>query len=113
MEDDVVKSKYSMSITLHFAICDFSCPEIVFSSLPRQPPDGIIAAFIILVFIGSIFSVMAIKTCFNITVYSLWKFLVAEVKAALRHTSRPIKVPTANNHTFKRDATKYLWHDGF
>jgi hypothetical protein len=113
IEDDVVKSKYSMPITLHFAICNFSCPEIVFSSLPRCLPDGIIMAFIILVFIGSIFSVMAIRTCFNITVYSLWKFLVAEIKAALRHTNRPIEFPTANNHTCKMDATKYLWHDGF
>ncbi len=86
MGDDVVKSEYSMPITLHFAICDFSCPEIVFSSLPRWPPDGIIMAFIIMVFIESIFSVMAIQTCFNISVYSLRKLLLAEIKAAaLRH----------------------------
>jgi hypothetical protein len=71
MEDDIVKSKYSMPITLYFAICNFSCPEIVFLSLPRQPPDGIMTAFIIFVFIGSIFSVMAIQTCFNISAYSL------------------------------------------
>jgi hypothetical protein len=113
MEDDVVKSKYSMPITLHFAICNFSCPEIVFSSLPRRPPDGIIMAFIILVFIGSIFSVMAKGTCFNITVHSLQIFLVAEIKATLRHTNRPIEFRTANNHTCKMDTTKYLWHNGF
>ncbi len=113
MEDDVVKSKYSMPITLHFAICNFSCPEIVFSSLPRCPPDGIITAFIILVFIGSIFSVMAIRTCLYISIYSHWKFLVADIKAALRHTNRPIEFLTANNHTCKMDATKYLWHNGF
>jgi hypothetical protein len=113
IEDDVVKSKYSMPITLHFATCDFSCPEIVFSSLPRRPPDGTITAFIILVFIGSIFSVMAIRTCLDITVYSLWKFLVAEIKVALRHTNKPIELPTANNHTCKMDTTKYLWHNGF
>ncbi len=113
MEDEVVKSKYSMPITLHFAICNFSYPEIVFSSLPRCPPDGIIMAFIILVFIGSIFIVMAIRTCFNITISSLWKFLVAEIKAALWHTNRLIRFLTANNNTFKMDATKYLWHNGF
>ncbi len=83
MEDDIVKSEYSIPMTIHFAICNFSCPEIVFASLLRQPPDGIIMAFIILVFIGSIFSVMAIQTCFNISIYSLRKFLVAEIKVAL------------------------------
>jgi hypothetical protein len=103
---------YSMPITLHFAICNFSCPENVFSSLPRQPPDRIITAFITFVFIGSIFSLMAIQTCFNISIYSLQKFLVAEIKTALRHTNRPIEFPTANNHTCKMDATGYLWHDG-
>ncbi len=113
MEDDSVKSEYSMPITLHFAICGFSCPEIVFSSLPRWPPDGINTAFIILVFIRSTSSVMAIRTCFNISIYSLWNFLVAEIKAALRHTNRPIEFPTANNHTCKVDAPGYLWHDGF
>ena len=61
IEDDIVKSEYSMPMTVHFALCNYSCPEIVFTLLPKQPPNGIIMAFIILVFIGSIFSAMAMQ----------------------------------------------------
>jgi len=35
------------SMTLYFAICNFLCPDIVFSALPRMPPKGVIPAFII------------------------------------------------------------------
>lgn len=38
---------HSMPMTLYFAICNFSCPVIVFSALPRIPPKGVIAAFVV------------------------------------------------------------------
>ena len=41
------KGGHSMPITLYFAICNFSCLDIVFSALPRMPPKGVIAAFIV------------------------------------------------------------------
>ena len=42
MEDAVIDSHSSMPMTLYFAVCEFSCPEIVFAYLPRRPPDGIL-----------------------------------------------------------------------
>jgi hypothetical protein len=89
MEDNILKSECSMPMTLYFAICKYSCPEIVFSLLLRRPPDGIIMAFVILVFIGSIFGIIAIQTCFNISIYTVWKSLVAEIKGTIQHTDKP------------------------
>jgi hypothetical protein len=34
MEQDVTASAHSMAMTLYYAILEFSCPDIVFSSLP-------------------------------------------------------------------------------
>jgi hypothetical protein len=97
IEDNILKSEYSMPMTLYFAICKYLCPEIVFSLLPRWPSDGIIMAFVITVFIGSIFGNVAIQTCFNISIYSVWKSLVAEIKATIRHTDKTIEFATADN----------------
>jgi hypothetical protein len=41
------EGEHSMPMTLYFAICNFSCPDIVFSALPRMPPKGVITAFIV------------------------------------------------------------------
>ncbi len=38
---------HCMPMTLYSAICNFSCPVIVFSELPRIPPKGVIAAFVV------------------------------------------------------------------
>jgi hypothetical protein len=113
MEDIVLDSNSSMPMTLYFAICEYLCPDIVFSSLPRQPPDGIFMAFIILVFIGFIFSAMTIRTCFKLSSYSLRNYLVAEIKAATWYTDRPIESSTTRNHTLLVDGNHFPWHDGF
>jgi hypothetical protein len=42
IEQDVTALAHSMPMTLYFAILEFSCPNIVFSSLPQCPPDGFI-----------------------------------------------------------------------
>jgi hypothetical protein len=107
MGDDVFKLEYNMPMTLYLAICKYSCPENVFSLLPRWLPDGIIMAFVILVFIGSIFDIIAKHTCFNISIYSVWKSLVAEIKATIRHTDKAIDFAIADNNI------RYPWHDGF
>jgi hypothetical protein len=41
------EEEHSMPMTLYFAICNFSCPDIVFSALPKMPPKGVITAFIV------------------------------------------------------------------
>jgi hypothetical protein len=111
MEDAVLTSEYSMPMTLYFAICEYSCPKIVFGSLPQRPPDGIFTAFIILSFIGFIFAAMTIGTCFKLSCYSLQNFVMAKIKAAVRHTDRTIDYGTSNSHTIKVDGN--LWHDDF
>jgi hypothetical protein len=68
-------------------------------------------AFIISSFIGFIFAAMTICTCFRLSCYSLRNFLMAKIKAAVRHTDRPIDSGTSNSHTIMVDGN--LWHDGF
>ena len=108
-ENAVLESEFSMPMTLYFAICEYSCPEIIFSSLPRRPPDGIFTSFIISSFIGFIFAAMTIRTCFKLSRHSLQIFLVAEIQAAIRQTDRPIE-GTSESHTHHIDDNR--WHDG-
>ncbi len=63
MEHQVIDSEKSMPMTLYFAICKFSCSEIVFSKLPWRPPDGFVTLTFAIAFIFSIFSVIMICTC--------------------------------------------------
>ncbi len=111
MENAVLASKFSMPMTLYFAICEYSCPEIVFGFLPRRPPKGMFTSFIILSFIGFIFAAMTIRTCFRLSCYSLWNFLMAEIKAAVRHTDRSIDSGTTKSHSIM--VGNNLWQDGF
>jgi hypothetical protein len=57
-EKEVLNSERSMSMMLYFAICHFSCPKVVHSILPRQPPDGFISSLLISVLIALIFATM-------------------------------------------------------
>jgi hypothetical protein len=41
------EGEHSMPMTLYFAICNFSCPDIFFSTLPKMLPKGVITAFIV------------------------------------------------------------------
>ncbi len=51
-----------MPMTLYFAICNFSCPDIVFSALPRMPPKGVITAFIVRAIIIMFFGRIVLQT---------------------------------------------------
>jgi hypothetical protein len=63
MEHGVIDSETSMPMTLHFAICKFSCPEIVFSKLPQGPSDGLITSFLAMTLISTIFTVITFHAC--------------------------------------------------
>jgi hypothetical protein len=63
MEHQVMDSEMSMPMTLYFAINVFSCPEIVFSKLPRSPPNGFITSALAMTLTFSIFSVLTIRAC--------------------------------------------------
>jgi hypothetical protein len=67
MEQDVTASSQSMPRTLHFTILEFSCPEIVFLSLPKRPPDGFITSFVVLLLITTIFTIITIRTYFSLS----------------------------------------------
>ena len=49
-------------MTLYFAICNFSCLDIVFSALPRMPPKGVITAFIVRAIITMFFGRIVFRT---------------------------------------------------
>ncbi len=63
MEHQVIDSERSMPMTIFVAICEFSCPEIIFSKLPWRPPEGFITSTFAMPLIFSIFSVIMICTC--------------------------------------------------
>jgi hypothetical protein len=59
----VNKSEQSMPMTLYFAICHFSTPDIVFLELPRMPPKEFITSILVNFIITGIFGIITIKTC--------------------------------------------------
>jgi hypothetical protein len=67
MEQDVTASSQSMPMTLHFAILEFSCQEIVFLSLLRRPPDGFITSFVVSLLITTIFTIITTRTCLSLS----------------------------------------------
>jgi hypothetical protein len=64
---DVTASAHSIPMTLHIAILEFSCPEIVFLSLLQCPSDGLITSFVVLIMVSMIFTIMTTCTCFKIS----------------------------------------------
>ena len=74
------EGEHSMPMTIYFAICQFSCPDIVFLKLPRKPPNGIITSALVRVIIAGIFSVITFQTCIRITKLSF----ASEIKAMIR-----------------------------
>ena len=56
------EEEHSMPMMLYFAICNFSCPDIVFSALPKMPPKGVITAFIVRAIITMFFGQIVLRT---------------------------------------------------
>ncbi len=59
--------EHSMPMMIYFAICNFSCPDIVFSELPRMPPEGFITAFIVRIIITMFFGIIVLWTSIQLT----------------------------------------------
>jgi hypothetical protein len=59
----VNKSKHSMLMTLYFAVCHFSSPDIVFLELPRMPPKGCITSILVKLMIAGKFGIVTPQTC--------------------------------------------------
>jgi hypothetical protein len=108
MGKQATAGKHSMPMTIYFAICQFFCPDIVFSKLPRIPPKGIITHVLLSTLITWIFGIITLCTCVSLTKQKL----VAEI-CAIRWTDRLIQpdashLPT-NNVLSIPDR---LWDDG-
>jgi hypothetical protein len=56
------EEEHGMPMTLYFAICNFSCPDIAFSALPKMPPKGVITAFIVRAIITLFFGRIVLRT---------------------------------------------------
>jgi hypothetical protein len=86
MEQDVIALAQSMAMTLYFAILEFSCPDIVFLSLPQCPPDGFITSFAVSILISTIFTIIMTWACLLLS-YQQIKCLM---RYALREQSQMI-----------------------
>jgi hypothetical protein len=108
MGKQVTAGEHSMPMTLYFAICRFSCPDIVFSDLPRMPPKGMITNTLLSILITGIFGVMTLRVCVALTKQKL----VAEIRA-IRWTDRLIQsaahqLPINDQPTLPQSS----WDDG-
>jgi hypothetical protein len=102
MGKQVTASEHSMLMTIYFAICQFSCPDIVFCELPRMPPKGIITHVLLSTLITGIFGIITLRTCVSLTKQKL----VAEIHA-VRWTDRLIW--SEDSHL---PIPHLSWHDG-
>ncbi len=55
------ESPHMMQMTIYFAICHFSCPDLVFKALPRQPPDDFIMNGLAMSTISIIFGLLTLR----------------------------------------------------
>ncbi len=83
-EHGVIDPEISMPMKLHFAICKFLCPEIVFIKLPHRPPNGLITSSLAKALISSIFTMITIHSCYCICIH--WLSQIKVTKAILRET---------------------------
>ncbi len=69
------ESPHTMQMTLYFAICHFSCPDLVFKTLPRQPPEGFIVDGFAMSSISFIFGLLTMRTWVWLLQLSQWWFI--------------------------------------
>jgi hypothetical protein len=97
-----------MPMTLFFAVCHFSSPDIVFLELPRMPPKGYITSILVNLMITEIFGIVTLQTC-----SCMWKQIcVTEIKALIQwQTDRPIEAGL--NITLNFCSGDGCYHDGY
>jgi hypothetical protein len=61
------QSPHMMQMNLYFAICHFSCPDLVFKTIPCRPPDG---------FITEGFAISIVLVIFGIITLRAWIWLI-------------------------------------
>jgi hypothetical protein len=105
----VNESEQSMPMTLYFAMCHFSSPDIVFLELPRMPPKGFITSILVNFIITGIFGIITIQTC-----HCMWKQLyVAEIKAVIRQLiDKPIEADLEVAPDICNKVSNCAWNKG-
>ncbi len=73
-----------MPVTLYFAILEFSCPEIVFLSLPQRLPDGLVTSSLVLILISAIFTIFTLRECFILCYQQIMHIHGCLARSALR-----------------------------
>jgi hypothetical protein len=68
-------SPHTMQMTIFFAICHFSCPDLVFKTLPRRPPDGFIMDGLAMSTISVIFGLLTLRAWVRILQFSARRFI--------------------------------------
>jgi len=64
-----------MQMTLYFAVCHFSCPDLVFKALLRQPPDGFIMDGLAMITISVIFGLLTLRAWVRMLQFSKRQFI--------------------------------------
>ncbi len=99
-----------MPMTTYFAICHFSCPDIIFLELQRISPNGFITCVLVNAIIAGIFGIITCHTCIRI----MKQGLVVEIKKKIRrHTVRLIEVKqNASTNNNMLALAQSSWNDG-
>jgi hypothetical protein len=97
-------------MTIYFALCHFSCPDITFLELPRILPNGFITCVLFNAIIAGIFGIIACQTCICI----MKQGLVAEIKEKIRQQKvRLIEFEqNASTNDDMLALAQYSWNDG-
>jgi hypothetical protein len=109
----VTEGEHIMPMTIYFAICHFSCPDIIFLELPRTLSNGFITSLLVNAIIVGIFGIITCQTCIRITK----QILVAEIKAMIRRkTNRLIQTKSDSSYLptngDKLALDQFSWNDG-
>jgi hypothetical protein len=84
MDQEIEMLAQSMPVILCFAILKFSCPKIVFVSLPQCPPDRLITSSLILILISTFFVIFTTLTCFLLSYQQIKYIRSCLPRSALR-----------------------------
>ncbi len=69
------QSPHMMQMRLYFAICNFSCPDLVFKPLLGWPPDGFITKGFAISIVSMIFGIITFRAWIWLILLSLKQFL--------------------------------------
>ncbi len=110
MGKQVNEREHGMPMTVYFAICHFSCPDIIFLELPRIPPNSFITCVLVNAIIAARIFGVTCQTCICI----MKQGLVAEINKKIRQQT--IRLTKVQQNASITDnilvLAKSSWNDG-